>query len=228
MNLWFEQAGRPYGDGSSFNNFLKNFLREAVANMSIAEQKELAPMITAINKDITPSFDVKPRAVVKKWSLDEVLPLLEKVEKGRSFERGKEAYAAAQCIKCHRFGEAGGATGPDLTAIGSRFGAKDILESILDPSKVLSDQYQNETFRTVSGKTVTGRVVEDTKDAISVQPDPLSSDRVVIKKDDIESRTPSKVSPMPANLADVLTEDEILDLIAYMQSQGKRGKAFQK
>ena len=228
VNLWFEQAGRPYGDGNSFVPFQKNFLREAVANMSVAEQKELAPMIAAIYKDITPSFDVKPRAVVKKWSLDEVLPLLEKVEKGRNFEKGKEAYAAAQCIKCHRFGESGGATGPDLTAIGSRFGAKDILESILDPSKTLSDQYQNETFRTVSGKTVTGRVVEDTKDAISVQPDPLSSDRVVIKKDDIESRTPSKVSPMPANLADVLTEDEILDLIAYMQSQGKRGKAFQK
>ncbi len=228
VTLWFEQAGRPYDNGSSFNNFLKNFLREAVANMSIAEQKELAPMITAINKDITPSFDVKPRAVVKKWTMDEVLPLLEKVEKGRNFEKGKEAYAAAQCIKCHRFGEAGGAIGPDLTAIGSRFGAKDILESILDPSKTLSDQYQNETFRTVSGKTVTGRVVEDTKDAIAVQPDPLSSERVVIKKDDIESRTPSKVSPMPANLADVLTEGEILDLIAYMQSQGKRSKAFQK
>jgi mono/diheme cytochrome c family protein len=73
---------------------------------------------------------------------------------------------------------------------------------------------------------VTGRVVEDMKDSIAVQPDPLSSERVAIKKDDIESRTPSKVSPMPANLADVLTEDEILDLIAYLQSQGKKGKAF--
>jgi putative heme-binding domain-containing protein len=223
---WFKTAGRDYGNGSSFNNFLKNFLREAVANMSAAEQKELAPVIASINKDITPSFDVKPRDVVKKWTMEEIQPLLAKVESGRDFNKGKEAYAAAQCIKCHRFGETGGSIGPDLTAIGSRFAAKDILESIIDPSKTLSDQYQNETFRTASGKTVTGRVVDDSKDSISVQPDPLSPERVVLMKDDIESRTPSKVSPMPANLADVLTPDEILDLIAYMQASGKKTKAF--
>jgi putative heme-binding domain-containing protein len=219
---WFEQAGRPYANGSSFNNFLKNFLREAVANMSPAEQKELAPDIAAINKDITPSYDVPPRAVVKKWSMDEVLPLLDKAGKGRDLKRGKEAYAAAQCIKCHRFGETGGAVGPDLTAVSSRFGRKEVLESILEPSKVLSDQYQNETVRTLSGKTVTGRVVDETKDAIAVQPEPLSPDRVTVRKDDIESRTPSKVSPMPANLADVLTQDEILDLIAYLESAGRK------
>ena len=223
---WFKAGGRDFGTGASFNNFLKNFLREAVANMSAAEQKELASTIAAINKDITPSFDVKPRDVVKKWTLEELQPLLAKVDSGRDFNKGKEAYAASQCIKCHRFGETGGSIGPDLTAIGSRYSAKDILDSIIDPSKTLSDQYQNETFRTASGTTVTGRVVDDTKDAIAVQPDPLSPDRVLIKKDDIESRTASKVSPMPANLADVLTADEILDLIAYMQAGGKKTKAF--
>jgi putative heme-binding domain-containing protein len=225
---WFQAAGRPYSDGASFGNFLKNFLREAVANMSAAEQKELAPLIASINKDITPNFDVKPRALVKQWKMDEIVPLLDQVEKGRSFAKGKEAFAAAQCIKCHRMGETGGSIGPDLTAVGSRFGPREILESIVEPSKALSDQYQNEIFRTMSGKTVTGRVVEDTKDSIAVQPDPLSPERVVIKKDDIESRTASKVSPMPASLADVLTQDEILDLIAYLQAQGKRGKAFSR
>ena len=226
---WFKAAGRAYGDGSSYNNFLKNFLREAVANMSPAEQKELAPTIVAINKDFTPSYDVKPRAVVKEWKADEVLPLLEKVGAGRNFEKGKEAFAAAQCIKCHRFGDAGGAAGPDLTAISSRFGRKEILESILEPSKTLSDQFQNEVFRTASGQTVTGRVVDETKDAIAVQPDPLAPGRVTIKKDDIESRTASKVSPMPANLADVLTADEILDLLAYLEAAGRKDhKAFRK
>ncbi|MDB5310882.1 MAG: heme-binding protein [Gemmataceae bacterium] len=226
---WFEQAGRGYDNGASFNNFLKNFLREAVANMSAAEQKELAPTIAAINKDITPSYDTKPRAVVKQWTMDEVLPTLEKVGKGRNFDRGKEAFAAAQCVKCHRFVDQGGSIGPDLTALSSRFGRKEVLESILEPSKVLSDQYQNETFRTLSGKTVTGRVVDVTKDAIAVQPDPLSPDRVTIQKDDIETRTVSKVSPMPANLADVLTHEELLDLIAYLESAGRKNHpVFQK
>jgi len=141
---------------------------------------------------------------------------------GRSFEKGRTAYQASQCIKCHRFADAGGSVGPDLTAVASRFGRKEILESILEPSKVISDQYQNEVFRTASGKTVTGRVVDETKDTISVQPDPFSPERVVIDKSDLESRTPSKLSPMPANLADVLTQDEILDLLAYLESGGRR------
>ena len=226
---WFAAGGRPFAEGSSYNNFLKNFLREAVANMSPAEQKELTPTLVAINKDITPSYDTKPRAVVKAWKTEEILPTLEKVSSGRNFEKGKEAYAAAQCIKCHRFGDQGGAVGPDLTAISSRFGRKEILESILEPSKTLSDQYANEVFRTASGQTVTGRVVDETADAVAVQSDPLAPGRSVLKKDDIETRTMSKVSPMPANLADVLTDDEILDLIAYLESAGRKDhKAFKK
>ncbi|HEY3788646.1 MAG TPA: c-type cytochrome [Urbifossiella sp.] len=226
VNLWFEQAGRPYSNGASFDNYMKHILEDAVASMSDAERKELAPVIAAIHKGNTPNYDVKPRPIVKQWKMDDILPQLSKVEKGRNFEKGREAFAAAQCIKCHRFGDTGGSIGPDLTAIGSRFGPKEILESIVEPSKTLSDQYQNETFRTISGTTITGRVVDDSKDALAVQPDPLSPNRVSIKKDDIESRAASKVSPMPANLADVLTENEILDLIAYLQSQGKKGKAF--
>jgi putative heme-binding domain-containing protein len=223
LKAWFDEAGRPYSNGNSFNNFLKNFLRDNVAAMSPAEQKELAPTIAAINKDITPQFDVKARPVVKKWTMDEITPLLaDGFEKGRDFNRGKEAYAAAQCVKCHRFGDTGGAVGPDLTAISSRFGRREVLESILDPSKTLSDQYQNEVFSTGSGRRVVGRVVDETKDAIAVQPDPLSPERVVIRKDDLEGREASKLSPMPANLADVLTKDEVLDLLAYLESGGRR------
>jgi putative heme-binding domain-containing protein len=223
VKKWFDEGGRGYANGNSFNNFLKNFLRDNVAAMSPAEQKALAPTVAAINKDITPNFEVKARPVVKAWKAEEFTTLLgDGFDKGRSFDRGREAYAAAQCIKCHRFGDTGGAVGPDLTAISSRFGRREILESILEPSKTLSDQYQNEIFTTASGKSVTGRVVDETKETIAVQPDPLAPDRVVIRKDDLESRTASKLSPMPANLADVLTRDEVLDLIAYMESGGRR------
>lgn len=223
VKQWFEQAGRGYANGNSFNNFLKNFLREHVGVMTKAEQKALAPILTAINKDINQTFDYTSRPFVKQWAMAELEPLLrDGVEKGRNFEKGKAAYADSQCIKCHRLGDTGGAVGPDLTAISARFGRREILESILEPSKTLSDQYQNEVFRTATGKSVTGRVVDETKDSIAVQPDPLSADRVVIPKADLESRTASKLSPMPANLADVLTRDEVLDLIAYLEAGGRR------
>lgn len=229
MLTWFGQAGREYSDGSSFNNFLKNFLKEAVSNMSDAERTALTPQIEAIAKDVTPQYTVKPRPFFKAWKTDDVAPLLEKVEKGRNFENGKQAYLAAQCAKCHRVGDLGGAVGPDLTAIAARFDRKAITESIVEPSKVLSDQYQNETIVTLSGKTLTGRVVDETADAIAVQPDPLSTDRVVVKKDDLDTRKPSPLSPMPANLADVLTEADFLDLLAFLESGGnKNHRVYQK
>ena len=72
-------------------------------------------------------------------------------------------------------------------------------------------------------------VVDENADTISVQPNPLEPARVEIKKKEIDERTPSKLSPMPANLADVLTVEEILDMIAYMESAGrKQYRSFQK
>jgi len=226
---WFEAAGRSYGDGASFGNFIKNFVKEALVNLSEVERKELAPLLAKIDKSINPVYDIKPRPIVKAWAMDEIASQLAKVDAGRDFEKGKAAYLASSCIKCHRFGLEGGPVGPDLTAVASRFDRRAILESILEPSKVISDQYQNEDIHTLSGKVVTGRVVDETKISLIVQPNPLAPERVEIKKDDLDSRKPSKLSPMPANLADVLTSDEILDLIAYMESGGNKGyKAFQK
>jgi len=226
---WFKDADRPYGDGSSFGNFLKKFLIEYVSNMSVAERKELEPIIVAIDKNAVNIPEAKARPFVQKWTADELVPMLAKADKGRNFERGKQAFIDAQCAKCHRFTDYGGSVGPDLTAISSRFARRDILDSILEPSKVLSDQFMNEEFVTLDGKTVVGRVVDDTKDSVSVQPDSLDPKRIKIKKEDIDRRKPSKISPMPANLADVLTTDEILDLIAYMESSGRKNvPAFQK
>ncbi|MFO0929737.1 MAG: c-type cytochrome [Gemmataceae bacterium] len=222
MEKWFADAGRSYSTGASYPNFMRNFFREAVANLSDAERKELAGLLDSIDKAAIPNYDIKPRAVVKQWKVDELIGQLDRVERGRNFERGREAFLAGQCIKCHRFGEEGGAVGPELTAISARFSRRDILESILEPSKVVSDQYQNIAVTTTDGKTVVGRLVDETDDRIAIQPDPLSPQRVEIKKSDLETREPSKVSPMPANLADVLTGDEILDLIAYLESGGNR------
>jgi putative heme-binding domain-containing protein len=220
---WFEEAGRPYSDGASYANFYKNFLKEFVANLSPAELVALKPSLDAIDKAAASAanYEVPQRPVVKEWKMTDLVPMLDKVDSGRNFTKGKEAYRAAQCLKCHRFLEEGGAVGPDLTAVGSRFGRREVLESILEPSKVISEQYMNEVFELKSGKLVVGRVVDETAETIAVQPNPLSPERVSIKKMEIDTRTPSKVSPMPEHLADVLTAEEILDLIAYMESAGR-------
>ncbi len=226
---WFAAANRQYSNGASYANFVKNFVKDAVANMSDQERTQLDGEIKAIAKVAIPTYVTKPRKLVKAWQMEELTGQLDKVGSGRNFERGRDAFIAGQCIKCHRMGDVGGGAGPDLTAVSSRFSRRDILEAILEPSKVISEQYQNLTVTTLAGKTVTGRLVDESPAGIVIQPDPFSGDRVEIAAKDIETRTASKVSPMPANLADVLTADEILDLLAYLEASGlRRHPAFGK
>ena len=130
-------------------------------------------------------------------------------------------FKAAQCLQCHRFGNGGGAVGPELTAVSSRFSRRDILESILDPSKVVSEQYQNTIVIKKTGTRSPGRVVEENDKKLVVVVNPLNPRRVEVLKSDIQSREASKISPMPEGLVNNFTQDEILDLIAYLESGGK-------
>ena len=67
---------------------------------------------------------------------------------------------------------------------------------------------------------IVGRVVEESADSVVVRPNPLEATTVSIKKSEIESREFSKISPMPAGLLNTFTKDEILDLLAYLESLG--------
>src|SRR5581483_5250656 len=98
--------------------------------------------------------DVQPRKFVHNWQMDDIVPLLEQTTHGRSFEKGKAALSATQCLKCHRFKGDGGALGHDLSGVGNRFSARDLLESIILPSKVISDQYASKTVVTSDGQIV--------------------------------------------------------------------------
>jgi putative heme-binding domain-containing protein len=226
---WFADVHADYTHGNSFGNFIRNILREAVVNMSDAERQELDPIIASINKAAIPDYTVPPRAVVKAWTLAELEPLLPKADKGRDYNSGRDAYLAAQCIKCHKIGDDGGAVGPDLTAIASRFDRRALLESIVEPSKTVSDQYQNEQITTAADQVLIGRVVDETPEKLVIQPNPLAPDRIEVKRADVVERKPSKLSPMPDHLIDVLTAEEVLDLIAFLEAGGKKdARAFVK
>ncbi|MCW5559524.1 MAG: c-type cytochrome, partial [Verrucomicrobiae bacterium] len=229
---WFEEAGRPYADGASFNNFLKNFLADFVAGLDEGEKSELAPLLASIaaakpGRDGVSEFPKpQPRTPVKEWTVADLSGELEAVGHGRSFERGRQAFVDAQCLLCHRFGLEGGGVGPDLTAVSARFSRRDVLESILDPSRVLSEQYENTTVTLKDGDEHTGRLVGETEDEVTLLPDPLQPDtKVTLKKSDISARAASKISPMPEGLISGLTRDDILDLLAFIESSGRRQHA---
>ena len=218
---WFTDAGRNYGDGSSFPKFLANCRKDAVDKLSDDDRAQLASVITG---DTAAQQLPQPRqrAFVKEWKMEDLVPSLDKVSKGRNFNRGRQAYIDAQCILCHVFDRQGGSTGPELTAVSSRFMRRDILESIVDPSKVVSEQFQNTTLTLKNGDEVTGRLLEEKSDRWVVMTEPIKQVKIEVRKSDIAKREAAKLSPMPNGLVDVLPENDILDLIAYLESGGKK------
>jgi putative heme-binding domain-containing protein len=218
---WFSDADREYGDGSSYPKFLANFKKDAVALLSETERTELEPVL-AERTNRAPVLMGMTRKFVKEWTVEDLEPVLGEAGSGRDFAKGKQAFSEAQCIACHRFGNKGGSVGPDLTAVSSRFARQDILESIILPSKVVSDQYQNVIILTKDGDDVIGRIAEEDDKKVVVTTDPLTDAKTEVLKSDIVKREASKVSPMPEGLVNTFTQEEILDLLAYLESGGKK------
>jgi putative heme-binding domain-containing protein len=149
-----------------------------------------------------------------KWSYEELLAYLETPEgKTGSPARGAQVFHDAQCVNCHRFNAKGESVGPDLTNVSQRFQKKEILESIVYPNQVVSDQYASQIV-TAAGKTYTGIVAKSADGSLAV----LQSDghKVNLNAGDVEGIKPSKVSAMPEGLANRLTLEQIGDLFAYL------------
>ncbi len=218
VTQWFKDAGINFNNGSSFPGFLKHALEEAKASMSPAELAALGDITQVKPATQAP---VEARKFVKAWTTADLVPSLAKVGKGRDFARGKAAYSAAQCVLCHRYGDMGGAAGPDLTNVVTRFKRQDILESMTEPSKVLSEQYMMTMFSMKDGSQVAGRIAQETGDKVVVMTNPFdTATTATVNKADIKSRELSKISLMPPGLLNTFTEEEILDLVAFIESMG--------
>ena len=110
-----------------------------------------------------------------------------------------------------------------MTSVAGRFNVRDLLESILEPSKAISDQYGAIVIRKKNGDVVAGRVGNLSGDDLMVIENMFApNDFTNVKRQDIESIEPSKVSMMPEGLLNTLKQDEIQDLAAFLLSRGDR------
>ena len=215
---WFLDAASLQG-GNSFTGYLKNIRARAIETLSDTEKTELADLLAREPEAIDPYAELKARPLVKKWTMDDLASATDEDFSARDLVNGKKMFGVAQCYKCHRIKGKGGIAGPDLTPAGRRFGTRDLLETIIDPNKAISDQYQATIFQMEDGRLITGRVVNLNGDQYWVQPDMIKPNQLErLKVAEIEEMKPSEVSVMPAGLLDNLTRDEILDLVAYLKS----------
>ncbi len=221
---WFGKA-QHYRGGASLQGFLNRMIDDSIKSMTEAEKVALLrSYIKANSAPVTNPVSSKARPIVRHWQLDELIPIVQEgLKTHRNYDRGRRLFGEAKCYSCHRFANEGGAQGPDLTGAAGRFSLHDLLESIVLPSKTISDQYAAVMITTIDGKVVTGRIINLNGSEVMVNTNMLDPNAIVsVNRKKIDTMEPSKVSMMPTGLLDTFTKDEIADLVAFLLSRGDR------
>ena len=133
--------------------------------------------------------------------------------------RGKDVFQSskAACSSCHRLDGEGGRVGPDLTRIGAVRSAHDLLESILFPSASFAQGYETRQLATSDGRVLSGILVSEDDTGLVLRE--ASGSEIHVARADVEEFTQSSDSLMPGGLGQLLTQEELRDLIAFLVDQ---------
>ena len=217
---------RYYLGGDGMPLFLRKIRTEAKATLTKQEREQLGDLLVESETTQAEAPPTITRPFVREWKTADLVDSLADVSKGRSFEQGQRMFQEALCIRCHRMRTDGDVLGPDLTSVSRRFRRKDILESIIFPSKVVAEKYRHVQIVTTEGKVITGQIIpggDYRSPTLRIVTDPLKPNAITeIPKRSIEVHRISETSAMPKNLLDTLTKEEILDLLAFIESAGNR------
>ena len=218
---WFQKAA-GYRGGNTFASSIATMKKRAVENLPDADKAALEPILNAKIEKKSPRDSLAARTFVKEWTVAELTPLVEQgLKGGRNFDRGRQLYGEVACAACHRFVQEGGSVGPELTGVAGRFSVHDVLEAIIEPSKIISDQYEAIIVTKKNGDFLSGRVANLGGGDLNLVEDMFDPGRMTnIRRTEIESIEPSTVSMMPEGLLNSLKAGEISDLIAYLFARG--------
>jgi putative heme-binding domain-containing protein len=155
-------------------------------------------------------------------SQEEVLKIAAEVMAKGDAARGEKVFRRADinCFKCHSIARAGGQVGPELTALGSISPPEYIVNSILNPSLNIKEQYVTKVILTADGEVVTGIVIDRNDERVRLKD--ASGKVITLAVGDIESEKDGP-SLMPQGLTKFLTADEFLDLARFITELGRPG-----
>ena len=173
---------------------------------------------------------------VRNWTVEDLAPSLDQLNRGRSFAKGKQLFEAASCKACHRLRGQGAEIGPDLNQMSQKIKSGKVdrlgfLTEIVQPSKVIDEKFRTQIISTLQGKLVSGVVVHEDDKVVRLLSSPLDQGAKPkeVAKEEIDERIESNLSLMPLGLLNTLTKAEILDLLAYLESGGDPAdRAFRK
>jgi putative heme-binding domain-containing protein len=168
------------------------------------------------------SHPAAPPPKITEWKLEDLAPDLPKLGPGRDLANGRRLFTQLACVQCHKLGGQGYAYGPDLATVFSKYknDRAQVLEQILEPSKNIEDRYRNIEFEIKGGEPITGMVMKEEGETVTIQSGPADSLIQALKKSDIQQRRPQKSSPMPVGLLNTLSKEDIFDLLMFVESGG--------
>lgn len=216
----FLNAAAKHPGGASYGGFLANTRDEALAHAPNDQVISLKD-ITGVSYQAVPDFEITPpKGPGQIWTIETASKHANSGQfRNANFENGRSLFHAVGCAACHRMAGFGGDIGPDVTSTRNKFDVAYVLESIIDPSKVISDQYGSSSVTTKSGAVHTGLVVER-GDELEVYPPDPKGEPVKMKRTDVAKIESVPVSQMPPGLINMLNGDEVRDLMAYLMSAG--------
>jgi len=210
--------------GESYGGFLLKMREAALVNVPKEKQNELIALSgeELANVNATDLSNLpKPKGPGKNWKVADVVAI-EGIGEVGNLENGQKMYQAVLCTSCHTVNNEGGSVGPNLTQVATRFSVKDIADAIINPDKVISDQYEAVEITLNNDRQYWGRIVSENEDELFLNTNPLSAkQQLKIAKKDIKDQKVSKRSIMMPSLINRLNEDEVRDLFYFLAQQAK-------
>ncbi|NNE01265.1 MAG: hypothetical protein HKN47_28460 [Pirellulaceae bacterium] len=162
----------------------------------------------------------QPR-VVKQWQLSDFAEQQVAAPNNENVMRGMTAFAKARCDQCHVLAGHGVNLGPDLKEVTKKYKGKKLLAQLLEPSAEINEKFQTYKFLLADGRVISGVIAKNSKKELQVMTNLLTPKILTaVPKDAIDEQVKSKISAMPKGLLDVLTKEEVGDLMTFLQSDG--------
>ncbi len=223
---WFTTAF-GYKGGVSYIGFIDGDRKLALANVpknQLAHFNAISgqSLLDSANNNRLAANGPRPKGPGRRWQVDSALYVVQHDSSARDLANGKALFNAVLCSQCHTMNGEGGAVGPDLSQLGTRFSAHDILESIIEPSKVISDQFAATNFFMKDGSSIIARLKNEDKDKYYVIQNPFTPQTVrEIPKSEVSRASISEApSIMYPGLINPLNPEELKNLMAYLMSAG--------
>ncbi len=228
---WFDR-GREMGGAASMEGYIENMWQDALKILPDDERElALARKQKALDERQAKALallaevegqEKKVSGELAQMSYTELKEYLEydpMAYRKPSLKHGESVFIKSKCAQCHVFGTVGKGGGPDLSTVTSRFRRGDILESIMFPSKVVSDQYKAVEVELKDLSTVTGMMVSENDTTLTLIT--ALGEKVDLAKIDIEGKKDSAQSIMPEGLLNTMSQGDLVQLIQYLEAGGE-------